>query len=87
MADELRQKIENYEKEISFLEDKIKRSDSDSIFGYQAIIESQRMIKDYKERIERLQKRIAGQPTIQDCPTDEQIALADWVNNSAYDNY
>jgi len=86
MADELRQKIEKYKREIAYLETEIERSDENDVFGFQTIVEARRKIKDYQARIERLQKRIAGQPTIPDCPTDAQSALASWVNSSAYDN-
>jgi phage shock protein A len=46
--------------------------------------ENLREIADYSERIERLEKRIAGvEPNI--APTDHAIKIIAWVNSKAYD--
>ena len=85
--EELREKIKNYEEKIQELETILTSLvDSEDVFEQIREVETKREIKDYQERIVRLQKRIAGQPTIENCPTDEQIALAEWANSPGYDD-
>lgn len=87
--EELQEKIESYKLEIETLEKELENLASqpqNDVFIKIRQVEAQRTIDDYTERIERLEKRIAGQSTIKNCPTDEQIALADYVNSREYDN-
>lgn len=84
--DELVEKINHYLEEIAALENEIASCDDNDVFGRIRTVEANAKIRDYQARIERLQKRIAGQPTIENCPTDEQIKLADYVLSEEYDN-
>ena len=82
---ELIEKINGYLSEIADLEKEISQCDDSDVFGMIRIVEANAKIRDYLSRIMRLEARIAGQPTIENCPTDAQIALADYVNSREYD--
>lgn len=81
---ELQKKIEDYKDKIAHIKDYISQQDESDMFGKIRIIEASREMQDYEDRIERLKKRIAGESLCE--ITDEQIALADYVNSHAYDD-
>lgn len=85
-VNELEKKVAHYREEIADLQEEIASCDESDIFGRIRIVEANAKVRDYQMRIERLRARIAGLPTIEDCPTDAQIAIADYVNSREYDN-
>lgn len=80
----LQEKIRSYEDRIVELKEYILQQDDSDVFGRIRIVEAQGEIRDYESRIENLRKRLRGEKLCN--VTDEQIALADWVNSPVYDN-
>lgn len=82
--EELQAKIEEYEAEIAEMEAWNAVADCSDTFTRIQVIENKRTIKEYRERIARLQRRIAG--TEDEGPSEEYLRLLEYVNSDAYDN-
>ena len=85
MSDELQAKIENYQTQIAALEARINTLDDSVASERMQIVELRSTIKDYSDRIARLERRLAGTPE-PGMPTQDQLHRSDWVLSGAYDN-
>ena len=82
---ELIENINEYNDMIADCEKTIRELDgSQDVFHRMRIIEAKSDIREYNERIARLNRRIAG--TEETGPTDEQLRLMEYVLSDAYDN-
>ena len=80
---ELQAKIAKYEADLTRLRSQLETL-SDDTFERIRATEIRSTMRDYEQRIARLQERVAG--VAQPGPTDEMIRIADWVNSPEYDN-
>lgn len=80
---ELEAKIQSYREKIAALQAAIDNEDAEDVFGGIAIVQMSNEIRDYQQRIARLESRIAG--TAEQGPADEQLRCAAYVLSGAYD--
>jgi uncharacterized coiled-coil DUF342 family protein len=82
---ELQTKIDEYRKEIVAMEaENAELANSGDVFDRIAIVENNSKIRDYSERIARLERQINGTPE-PGVPTARQVELSTWATSPEYD--
>lgn len=83
--DELQEKIDEYKKQIMAIEEKNATLDRNDIFSRQEIVENNSKIRDYTDRIARLERRINDVPE-PGLLTEKQASILEWVASDDYDD-